>query len=188
MTRCRAIACLLSTLLLATSTLAQDVRHYRAGEAVDPQEVAAILGGRTASEAPAIKMRSIRLLDGSASVAPMAAAAPVASGLSLQVQFAFDSADILPAAREQLDALAQGIRLLPAGKPVVIEGHTDAVGSADYNEQLSLRRAIAVKRYLVLAHRVDADRLRTVGMGERSPRPGSDPNDAINRRVQFHGD
>jgi outer membrane protein OmpA-like peptidoglycan-associated protein len=178
----RTTACLLSTLLLAAGALAQDVRHYRAGEAVDPQEVATILGGRP--EAPAIKMRSIRLLDGPA---PAAAPAPAASGLSLQVQFAFDSAEILPAARDQLDALAQGIRLLPAGKPVVIEGHTDGVGSADYNEQLSLRRANAVKRYLVSAHQLDADRMRTVGMGESAPRPGSDPNDAANRRVQFHG-
>jgi outer membrane protein OmpA-like peptidoglycan-associated protein len=180
----RTAACLLSALVLTASALAQDVRHYRAGETVDPLEVAAILGGRAAAGEPAIKMRSIRLLDGPAAVA----AAPAASGLSLQVQFAFDSADILPAAREQLDAMAEGIRLLPAGKPVVIEGHTDGVGSADYNEQLSLRRANAVKRYLVAAHQLDSGRLRTVGMGESAPRPGSDPNDAVNRRVQFHGD
>ena len=192
MNPCRLVACLLSALSLAAGAFAQDVRHYRTGEAVDPQEVAAILGGRAADEAPAIKMRSIRLLDAPIAAAPVTAApvtaAPKAAALSLQVQFAFDSAEILPAAREQLDALAQGIRLLPAGKPVVIEGHTDAVGSAEYNEQLSLRRANAVKRYLVSAHTLEPDRLRAVGLGERAPRPGSDPGDAANRRVQFHGE
>lgn len=184
MARCPVPAFLLSTLLLAASAMAQeDVRQYRPGDAVDPLEVAAILG-RPAGDAPAIKMRSIRLLDGPAP----AAAAPVAKALSLPVQFAFDSAEILPAARRQLDALAEGIRLLPEGKPVVIEGHTDAVGKPEYNEQLSLRRADAVKRYLVAAHRLDPHRLRTMGLGERMPRSGHKPEDAQNRRVQFRGD
>jgi outer membrane protein OmpA-like peptidoglycan-associated protein len=192
MYRLALIACLLSP-LAAPAALAQTtspsthastdaVREYRTSDAVDPREVAEILG-RTPG-APAIKMRSIRLLDGA--VAAPALAAPAA--LSLPVQFAFDSAEILPAARRQLDALAEGIRLLPEAKAVVIEGHTDAIGTAEYNEQLSLRRAEAVKHYLVASHRVDAQRLRTVGLGEKEPRPRTAPNAAQNRRVQFRGE
>jgi outer membrane protein OmpA-like peptidoglycan-associated protein len=182
MTRHPALACLLFV-LATTAAMAQEVRQYRPGDAVDPREVAAILGQKP-DAAPAMKMRSIRLLgDTSAAAAPASATA-----LSLPVQFDFDSADILPAARRQLDALAEGIRLLPEAKVVVIEGHTDAVGTAQYNDQLSVRRADAVKRYLVAEQRLDPSRLRTVGKGQREPQAGSDPKSAENRRVQFRGD
>ena len=187
------IACLLST-LFAGAALAQDVKVYRNGEAVDPNEVAAIL----APAQPGGKMRSIRLLDETqprqqgASVGAAGhsgsttQAAPTA--LALPVQFAFDSAEILPAARQQLDAVAQGILMLPTPQAVVIEGHTDAVGTEQYNEQLSQRRAAAVKRYLVAAHHIDPARLRAVGMGEHAPLAGRDPLAAENRRVQFRGE
>jgi OmpA-OmpF porin, OOP family len=183
MSRHPTLACLLC--LLATSAaMAQEVRQYRPGDAIDPREVAAILG-HTPDAAPAMKMRSIRLL-GDAPATAAAAPAPAAA-VSLPVQFAFDSSDILPAARTQLDALAEGIRLLPEGKVVVIEGHTDAVGAAEYNDQLSVRRADAVKRYLVAAQKLDPGRLRTVGRGQHEPQAGTDPKAAENRRVQFRG-
>jgi outer membrane protein OmpA-like peptidoglycan-associated protein len=191
---------LLANLMLALaagSAFAQEVRVYRANEAVDPRDVAQILEQRTV---PGMKMRSLRLLDDAPAQTASTggpAAAPADNGdsqrvrsaaLSLPVQFSFDSADILPAARAQLDALAQGIRLLPALKTVVIEGHTDAVGSDMYNEQLSQRRAYAVKRYLVAQHGIDPARLRAVGLGKYEPLPGKDPIAAENRRVQFRGE
>lgn len=171
--------------LLAATAVAQDVRQYRAGDSVDPQEVAAILGQ------PAMKMRSLRLLDDSPSAKAATVTEPAAktSGeLSLPVQFAFDSAEILPGARRQLDAVAEGIRLLPNGKPVLIQGHTDATGSDQYNDSLSQRRAHAVKQYLVASHGIDPARLRAVGRGEHAPLPGQDPFAAENRRVQFRGE
>jgi outer membrane protein OmpA-like peptidoglycan-associated protein len=205
MARLPLLAPLLLTLVAAAASAQQDVRQYRAGEAVDPRDVTSILGK---PQAPAMKMRSIRLLDdggaaaggaaaGGAAAAAQAAYAATAgvdtrraqaSALSLPVQFAFDSAEILPAAHRQLDALAEGIRQLPGAKPVVIEGHTDALGPEQYNDLLSQRRADAVKRYLVVAHQIDPSRLRTVGMGEHAPLPGLDPLAAENRRVQFRGE
>jgi len=182
-------------LALGAGTAAADgVRLYRPGETVDPREVAAILdtapqGGR---------MRSLRLLDDPSPV-QLAGADPTAadaggaaraqppSSLALPVQFQFDSADILPEARTQLDALVAGIRLLPAGSSVRIEGHTDAAGSDTYNDRLSRRRAESVKRYLV-AHGIDASRLHAVGLGEQATLPGRDPNAPENRRVQFRGE
>ncbi len=195
MARYKLLASLLLT-LVAAAAHAEDVHQYRAGDTVNPRDVAAILGQ------PALKMRSIRLLDdGAAQPQQLAAgtqpataaeysAAPArrTAELSLPVQFGFDSADILPSARHQLDALAEGIRLLPDMKSVVIQGHTDAVGSEQYNEQLSQRRAYAVKRYLVASHGIDPARLRAVGLGEFAPLPGSDPFAAENRRVQFRGE
>jgi len=85
-------------------------------------------------------------------------------------------------------ALAQGIRLLPAIRSVMIQGHTDAVGSDFYNEELSQRRALAVKRYLVATHGIDPSRLRTMGVGKYEPLPGRDPFAPENRRVQFRGE
>ncbi|MFL6665216.1 MAG: OmpA family protein [Rhizobacter sp.] len=188
--------------LAAASALAQDVRVFSASEAVDPREVATILD----PSRPAMKMRSIRLLDDSPAAAPSSQVASAsgtvrdeapaerpghgakASALSLPVQFAFDSAEILPSARSQLDALAEGIRMLPAVQAVVIEGHTDAIGSEAYNETLSLRRAYAVKSYLVASHRIDPTRLHAVGLGKFQPLPGRDPQAPENRRVQFRGE
>jgi outer membrane protein OmpA-like peptidoglycan-associated protein len=111
-----------------------------------------------------------------------------ASVLSLPIQFAFDSAEILPSARAQLDALAEGVRLLPDTTRVVIEGHTDAAGSDSYNQELSLRRAQSVKRYLVAAHGIEGSRLRAMGLGEYAPLVGLAPHAPENRRVQFRGE
>ncbi len=174
--------------LAAGSVLAQEVKVYRSGETVNPQDVAAILDGSRAKPGP--KFRSIRLLDDAPAAQTVAAIAepPRTEALSLPVQFGFDSAEILPTARPQLDALAEGIRLLPEGKRVSIEGHTDALGSDEYNHKLSMRRALAVKRYLVSFHGVDPSRLRPIGLGEYATLPGFDPLAAENRRVQFRGE
>jgi outer membrane protein OmpA-like peptidoglycan-associated protein len=184
---------------------AEKVVIYREGQMVSPQDVADVLGRKT---------RGISLLDeppaaaapettavAAASVmktsAPAATRAPApvsratgkadASALSLPVRFGFDSAEILPPARAQLDALAQGIKLLPADRGVTIEGHTDAVGTDAYNLELSQARARAVRDYLVQRHGIEAARLKTAGLGEARPIEGSDPHAAENRRVQFRG-
>jgi outer membrane protein OmpA-like peptidoglycan-associated protein len=103
------------------------------------------------------------------------------------VRFGFDSTDISDSARPQLDALAAGIKMLPPGQTVLVEGHTDASGSDEYNRALSLRRAGVVKRYLVREHGIEAQRLKEVGLGEQRPIEGAEPNAAQNRRVQFRG-
>jgi outer membrane protein OmpA-like peptidoglycan-associated protein len=187
MSRLLPIAALLSVLSLAAH--AQEVKVFRGSDMVDPSEVARILGP--------VKMRTLRLLDDApaGAVATTSAAAAVAavqasgpSSLSLPVPFAFDSADILPSAKPQLDAIAAGIRMLPATQRVRIEGHTDAVGTELYNESLSQRRAQSVRRYLVTMHGIEASRLEAVGLGETSPLPGRAPMAGENRRVQFRGE
>jgi outer membrane protein OmpA-like peptidoglycan-associated protein len=159
--------------------------HYREGQRIDPQQVRQILS----TDAPARgRTRSIRLLDGDAgTTVPSPEESTPPSALSAPIQFEFDSTAILPEARGQLDAIAEGIKLLPPGRQVVIEGHTDAVGSDDYNQQLSRRRAAAVKQYLAQRHGISSQRLREVGLGERQPIEGLDPLAPDNRRVQFRG-
>ncbi|MBA2962081.1 MULTISPECIES: OmpA family protein [Ramlibacter] len=185
----------LAAALLMSQARAEKVVIYREGQLVNPQEVAQVLG----------KTRGIQLLDGgatggsarSATAAALPARAPgaaasekanaEAAALSLPVRFAFASAEILPAARDQLDALAKGIKLLPSDSAVTIEGHTDAVGDGAYNLALSRARAQSVRDYLVQQHGIDAARLKTVGFGKEQPIEGSDPCAALNRRVQFRG-
>ena len=71
------------------------------------------------------------------------------------------------------------------GKSFVIAGHTDRKGSPDYNIDLSLRRAEAVKRVLVTNYGIDAEALTTIGFGFEKLANKNDPYAAENRRVQF---
>jgi outer membrane protein OmpA-like peptidoglycan-associated protein len=163
---------------------AQTTVYYREGQRLDPQEVMRILDNVGAAGTT----RSIRLLDDAEGIpAQQKAEKSASNALSLPVQFEFDSATISPAARDQLDALAEGIKLLPAGRSVFIEGHTDAIGTDEYNRRLSLRRAESVKDYLVKLHGIDPQRLQAAGFGKQQPIAGVDPYSGANRRVQFRG-
>ena len=192
MSRFLPVAALMISAAASLVAHAGEVKVFRNSETVDPTEVARILDRSTP-----IKMRSLRLLDDSSAgaLASTSAAAAVAASeaarpqaLSLPLPFAFDSAEILPSAKAQLDAVAAGIRMLPANQKVVIEGHTDAIGTEQYNEALSQRRAQSVRRYLVATHGIDGSRLEAVGKGQHDPLPGTDPNAGENRRVQFRGE
>lgn len=198
------LAIALAAALFSAAAPAETIIHYKEGQRVDPTEVARVLGG--------VKTRAIRLLDEpaptAAAAAPAAAAivatvaAPAtvaakqqpqepapseASGLSLPVRFAFGSAEIMPAARAQIDQLAAGIKLLSPERVITIEGHTDAAGSDAYNLELSRERARSVRDYLVQQHGIDGSHLKTAGYGESRPIEGSDPYAGQNRRVEFHG-
>jgi len=182
----------LMTSLIARISAAGDVLYYGAHDMPDPEVVARILS-EPAKVARPLKMRSIRLVDDNVAQAPSTGASPAAahagpSALGLPVQFAFDSTALLPQAMAQLDALAEGIRRTDPGVRVIVEGHTDAVGTPEYNLRLSALRAQAVKTYLVSRHGIDAARLRVIGKGLFAPIEGRDPFAPENRRVEFRAD
>jgi OmpA-OmpF porin, OOP family len=105
--------------------------------------------------------------------------------IDLTVFFAHDSDQLLPEARGQLDALGYALNdpaLLPYA--FLIAGHTDARGSAAYNLDLSIRRAISVASYLVRYHSISPDRLVAHGWGETDLKVPSDPMSGANRRVE----
>lgn len=106
--------------------------------------------------------------------------------IDLDVPFAFDRADLLPAGTAQLDQLGAALRSERlAGARFAVNGHTDGVGSPSYNQRLSARRAEAVRRYLHDRHGIDMTRLEAQGYGaERLKRP-EQPDAAENRRVEI---
>ena len=105
--------------------------------------------------------------------------------INLQVQFGFNSSQLLPQGRAQLDELALALNnkaLALLG--FELAGHTDRVGTAEYNVRLSGDRAVAVKQYLTGVHRISAERLQTVGFGYARLADPAHPASAINRRVE----
>jgi outer membrane protein OmpA-like peptidoglycan-associated protein len=103
----------------------------------------------------------------------------------LKVRFGFDSAEIQPAAKAQLDELGRALQAeaLRAYR-FQIAGHTDAAGSEQYNERLSQQRASAVATYLMTQHGVTSDRLQALGLGEQELADPANPSDGVNRRVE----
>jgi OOP family OmpA-OmpF porin len=106
-----------------------------------------------------------------AAPAPMAPAAPVA--VSEKVSFAaealfdFDKSVVKPEGKAALDELLAKLQGMNTEVMVTV-GHTDSVGSDAYNQKLSMRRAEAVKAYIV-SKGVDTARVYTEGKGESQP-------------------
>ena len=117
---------------------------------------------------------------------PVSVSGPVSQRIALPaIEFEFDSDRLTPRAREQVSELAKALSLdALRSLGFAVQGHTDSVGGREYNRALSLRRASAVKRYLV-TERVTAHRLVEVGLGEDFPLPGLPGDDARNRRVEI---
>jgi len=103
------------------------------------------------------------------------------------INFDFDSAEIRPDSFNLLDEFGKAIKNGLADAIIMIAGHTDSVGSNEYNQKLSRQRADAVVEYLQNFHGVAANRLLSEGFGEERPIENNDTetNRANNRRVEF---
>src|SRR5690242_5389329 len=103
-----------------------------------------------------------------------------------KVYFEFDAATILPRSYPLLDQIAAVMEEHPEITHVRVEGHTDNIGTAEYNQNLSQARAEAVRAYLVEAG-VEPNRLSASGFGYSRPIDSNDTEEgrAKNRRVEF---
>lgn len=106
--------------------------------------------------------------------------------ISGEVLFEYNQAELRSTARQRLRAVAEALRANPAAE-IVIEGHTDSIGSDSFNAQLSQRRAEAVRQFLV-DEGIPMHRIRAVGRGEEEPLADNDTPEgrANNRRVEIH--
>ena len=105
--------------------------------------------------------------------------------VDLSIQFEFDSAKLLPESRPLLDNLAKAINSDKLrGFTFILEGHTDIVGSADYNQKLSNQRALSVLAYLT-SKGVSKERLKALGKGSTELLMPDKPDAAENRRVRI---
>jgi OOP family OmpA-OmpF porin len=118
---------------------------------------------------------------------PEAKPKPVAEKVTFaaDVLFDFDKAAIKPEGRSKLDDLANKVRGINL-EVVIAIGHADSIGSDAYNQKLSVRRAEAVKAYMV-SMGVETNRIYTEGKGEKQPVASNRTADgrAKNRRTEI---
>jgi outer membrane protein OmpA-like peptidoglycan-associated protein len=121
-------------------------------------------------------------LDERSEVATIARERP---SIDLEIYFDYNSAEIANKAVPDLMKLGRALTN-PAlqGGTFLLSGHTDAKGSADYNQGLSERRAQSVKTFLMQNFRIPGENLVSAGYGKEQLKNQANPFAAENRRVQ----
>jgi OOP family OmpA-OmpF porin len=118
---------------------------------------------------------------------PVAKPKPVAEKVTFaaDVLFDFDRAVIKPEGKSKLDDLASKVRGINL-EVIIAIGHADSIGSDEYNQRLSVRRAESVKAYMV-SRGVEPNRVYTEGKGEKQPVASNRTTDgrAKNRRTEI---
>jgi peptidoglycan-associated lipoprotein len=169
------------------------MRHQRLVLALTTGGLLAALAGGCAAPAKTARP-STEVLDGAAAAAPVSKPEPIAVApvpapapacTLARVHFAFDSAQLEDGAQQELK---QAAACLQQRKPaeLVIEGHCDERGTAEYNLALGERRAKAAMDYLV-SKGVSSDRITIVSFGKERPlcTDSTEACHARNRRDQF---
>ena len=122
-----------------------------------------------------------------AAPAPAPAAAPATMPIANQfmVFFDFNKSDITPEARQIIEQAAAAAKTQGSAR-IDLTGHTDTVGGVDYNQKLSVRRAIAVKKVLVELG-IASDEIGVTGKGKTEPlvQTGDGVREPKNRRVEI---
>jgi outer membrane protein OmpA-like peptidoglycan-associated protein len=105
--------------------------------------------------------------------------------IDLEINFDYNSADISAKSLPSVQALGRALTNNDLkGSTFVVAGHTDAAGGDAYNQDLSERRADAIKRYLVDKYGINGSDLVTVGYGKSKLKDPAQPMAEVNRRVQ----
>jgi OOP family OmpA-OmpF porin len=110
----------------------------------------------------------------------------MAVSLSAGALFDLNKDTLKDAGKAELDELATRIQGMKEVRSLKIVGHTDSTGTDAYNQQLSERRAAAVKTYLQ-NHGISSSMMTTLGMGESQPTASNATREgrAQNRRVEI---
>ena len=112
------------------------------------------------------------------------AAAPERPSASLLITFETNSTTLTPGARRTLDVVATALKSAELGESqFLIEGHADPRGNPEANLRLSEGRAAAVRQYLLESHGVPAQRVSSIGKGDRELMNRTNIAAPENRRV-----
>lgn len=105
--------------------------------------------------------------------------------IDLEIKFDFNSANIAQSAIPDMNSLGKALSdSALKGSTFVLAGHTDAVGGEEFNQDLSNRRADAVKRYLTDKFGLAPEHLVTAGYGKSRLKNRNNPSAPENRRVE----
>ena len=150
----RASVCIESDCIAAVNVPAVNV------EAVDVKAVDVPARNLTAKTLPEVSSKCVSVLSDSKTTT---------YNVCADVLFAFNRASIRPKAERVLRQVARSLAKRSADRSIQVDGHTDTTGSPSYNQRLSMRRAAAVKQWLVAEGNIPAARIETAGYGETRP-------------------
>ena len=203
------VAMLFATAALATAAGAQTINNWRNGTSQlvwkngtqelcwrnaswTPATAAPGCDGALVAPPPAAPMAPIAApapAPAPVVVAPPAPVAPVVGATKVTYAadafFDFDKSVLKPEGKAKLDDLTGKIKDINL-EVIIAVGHTDSVGSDEYNQKLSVRRSEAVKAYLV-SKGIEKNRVYTEGKGEKQPVADNKTSEgrAKNRRVEI---
>lgn len=110
---------------------------------------------------------------------------PKLSGFDMVINFDINSANLRPESKVNLLKVAAAMKNSAlATDGFRIEGFTDALGTPNYNQRLSERRARSVEQFLA-ENNINTKRMEAIGFGEKSLRDAADPYSPENRRVEL---
>jgi OOP family OmpA-OmpF porin len=177
------LAAFVATAALATAAMAQNIDNWRSASG-DVWKSGTGDCWRDASWTPATAAVGCGAAAPAAkAVAPVAAASKVT--YAADAFFDFDKSVVKPAGKAKLDDLVSKVKGINL-EVIIAVGHTDSIGSDAYNQKLSVRRAEAVKAYLV-SKGIEKNRIYTEGKGEKQPVADNKTKEgrAKNRRVEI---
>lgn len=105
--------------------------------------------------------------------------------INLDINFDYNKASLSPQAYPQLLRLMEALPKASPRSDFLVIGHTDSLGSSDYNQTLSENRAKSVVEFITRNSAINPNRLISLGFGSQYPLTPATPDAAINRRVQI---
>jgi OOP family OmpA-OmpF porin len=117
---------------------------------------------------------------------PPPPAPTVMDRMIIHINFDFNKSVIRNIDKAEMQRAINFVRKYPVAQ-ITVEGHTDDIGTEQYNQSLSERRAEAVKKYLVKEGGIDETKISTIGYGESKPVTLNDTAEgrAANRRAEI---
>ena len=170
-----------SILALSSSALAQETNSFTGDAGAIANRLNPVLPYSGSQQQPRLKKIMIKNLAGQNSNLVIDRGHRV----NLFIPFAPGSAKLPSKAKKLLEEVGGALEELnESRRQFLVIGHTDATGTQQSNKRLSLRRAMAVRTYILKQFNINPHRLLAVGVGESDPYDRQKPNARKNRRIE----